>query len=73
MKQNKQTQTNKTGGQSNKENTAANGNARSTANQSEEQEYVQDTDPPLTEQDLEENHLSEEEADKIEWDNPRTD
>jgi|GEM_PF-2048170 len=35
-----------------------------------EQEYVPDNDPPLTEEDLEENDLSTEEADEIEWDTP---
>lgn len=30
----------------------------------------EDSDPPLTEQDLEETGLSEEDADKIEWDSP---
>lgn len=31
-------------------------------------DYLEDDDPPLTEEDLEENNLSIEEADQIEWD-----
>ncbi|MEZ2444365.1 hypothetical protein AB6805_21725 [Chitinophaga sp. RCC_12] len=31
-------------------------------------EEIEDTDPPLDENDLEENDLSDEEADNIEWD-----
>lgn len=33
-----------------------------------EMEEVSDSDPALTEDDLEENHLTDEEADEIEWD-----
>lgn len=33
---------------------------------------TEDTDPPLDEEDLEENHLSVEEADQIEWDAPKS-
>jgi len=35
-----------------------------------EEETVEDNDPPLTEQDLEETGLSDEEADQVEWDEP---
>lgn len=35
---------------------------------SNQQEYVNDTDPELTEDDLRDNDLSVEEADNVEWD-----
>jgi hypothetical protein len=37
----------------------------------ENEKNVEDSDPPLTELDLEETGLSEEDADKIEWDSPQ--
>lgn len=35
-----------------------------------EEETMDDNDPPLTEQDLEETGMSDEEADQVEWDEP---
>lgn len=40
-------------------------------NMRQQENETEDTDPPLTEQDLEETGLSNEEADKIEWEAPR--
>jgi hypothetical protein len=40
--------------------------------QCSEQVEVGDTDPPLDEEDLEENDLTVEEADQIVWDSPKT-
>jgi hypothetical protein len=40
-------------------------------NTSEQHNRTEDTDPPLTEQDLEETGMSAEDADKIEWEPPR--
>ena len=37
-----------------------------------EQAEAEDTDPPLDEEDLEENDLTVEEADQIVWDPPKT-
>lgn len=36
------------------------------------QDDLEDTDPPLDEEDLQENNLTVEEADQIEWDEPKT-
>lgn len=38
----------------------------------ERNETAEDTDPPLDEEDLEENDLTVEEADQIVWDPPKT-
>ncbi|MCW3114721.1 MAG: hypothetical protein JWR18_3117 [Segetibacter sp.] len=37
-----------------------------------EKEEAEDTDPPLDEEDLEETGLTVEEADQIEWEQPKT-
>lgn len=46
-------------------------NVREQWNTREQDNRTEDSDPPLTEQDLEETGLSSEEADKIEWEPPR--
>ena len=40
-------------------------------NEKTEEEETEDTDPPLDEEDLEENDLTVEEADQIVWDPPQ--
>ena len=42
------------------------------ANNTDDQDSAEDTDPPLDEEDLEENGLSVEEADQVVWDTPKT-
>lgn len=56
-----------------KDATKENENETGKVNDPEEQEYIDDTDPPLTEEDLEENDLTEEDADEVEWDEPEND